>query len=193
MLWYSLTDTEKGEEFDGSFLGSINRTTEDQEPAPVYFYLEYAITPYFGLGISYDQFKVQTLDSGGGDGTFELDGPILYGFGRFENGSAFTPFAEIGVAFYGNSFDAKDSWTFANGSETVVNRFEPDDPTGFVIAGGVDIDLIDNLKANLYLRYTAVDFDVDYIFTPNSETEPFRSGSFPGDHFSYGVGLSYTF
>jgi len=69
VLWYSLTDTEQGEEFDGSFLGSLNRTEESQDLAPVYIYLEYAITPYFGLGISYDQFKVKTRDSGGGDGT----------------------------------------------------------------------------------------------------------------------------
>ncbi len=193
VLWYSLTDTEQGEEFDGSFLGSINRTEEDQDLAPVYIYVEYAITPYFGIGISYDQFKVKTLDSGGGDGTFELDGPIIYGFGRFENGSAFTPFAEIGMAFYSNSFNARDEWTFSDGSSTVRNRFEPDDATGFVIAGGLDYEIVENLSANIYLRYTSVDFDVDYYFTPNSTTTPYRKGTFPGDHFSYGIGLKYTF
>lgn len=193
VLWYSLTDTEKGEEFDGSFLGSINKTTEDQDLAPVYLYIEYAITPYFGLGISYDQFKVKTLDSGGGDGTFELDGPILYAFGRFENGSAFTPFGEIGMGFYSTSFNALEEWTFSGGSPTVVNRFEVDDTTGFVMAGGLDIEIIEHLSVNIYLRYTWVDFDVDYFFTPSSTTTPLRKGTFPGDHFSYGIGLKYTF
>jgi len=192
VLWYSLTDTESGEEFDGSFIGSLNRTTEDQDPAPVYFYAEYSITPYFGIGVSYDQFKVVTLDSGGGDGTFELDGPILYGFGRFENGSAFTPFLELGVAFYGIDFDAKPEWTFGNGN-FVRNRFETEDSTGFVVGGGLDIEIIEHLSVNLYLRYVSVDIDVDYVFTPNPQTERITQGTFPGDHFAYGLGIAYTF
>ncbi|MEM0967122.1 MAG: hypothetical protein AAGJ81_13340 [Verrucomicrobiota bacterium] len=193
VLWYSLTDTESGEEFNGSFIGSLNRTTEEQDAAPVYFYLEYAISPYFGVGISYDQFKVKTLDSGGGDGTFELDGPIIYAFGRFENGSAFTPFGEIGLAFYGTSFDARPEWTFSNGGTTVINRFEPDDSTGFVIGGGLDIEIIKHLSANIYLRYVSVDIDVDYFFSPFSTTTPLNTATFPGDHFAYGLGLKYTF
>ncbi len=193
MLWYSLTDTEQGEEFDGSFLGSINRTTEDQDPAPVFFYLEYAVTPHFGFGVSYDRFKVVTLDNGGGDGTFDLDGPILYGFGRLVNGSIFTPFVELGVAFYGVDFDPLEEWTFSGGSPTVINRFEPDNATGLVLAGGVDIQIIEHLSLNLYLRYVSVDFDVDYFFTPNSTTVPSKTGTFPGDHFAYGFGLGYTF
>ncbi|MGE9289959.1 MAG: hypothetical protein ACQKBT_03150 [Puniceicoccales bacterium] len=193
MLWYSLTDTESGEEFDGSFIGSLNRTTEDQDPAPVYFYLEYAITPYFGVGMSYDQFKVVTLDSGGGDGTFDLDGPILYGFARYENGSAFTPFAEIGVAFYGTDFNPKDEWTYSDGGSTVINRFDTDNSTGFVIAGGLDIEIIEHLSVNLYLRYVSVDIDVDYYFTPISNTTPSQTATFPGDHFAYGFGIAYTF
>lgn len=193
MLWYSLTDTEQGEEFDGSFIGSINRTTEDQDPAPFFVYVEYAISPYFGLGISYDQFKVVTLDSKGGDGTFELSGPILYGFGRLENGSAFTPFAELGVAFYSVDFDPRDEWTFFGGSPTPVNRLETDNTTGFVVAGGVDIEIIEHLSANIYLRYVNVDFDVDNFFIPFSNTQPVSKGTFPGDHFAYGIGLKYTF
>ncbi|MFP4352143.1 MAG: hypothetical protein ACLFRP_03550 [Puniceicoccaceae bacterium] len=193
MLWYSLTDTESGKEFDGSFIGSINRTTEDQDPAPVYLYAEYAISPYFGLGISYDQFKVVTLDGGGGDGSFELSGPILYGFGRLENGSAFTPFAEIGVAFYHVGFDAREEWAFSRGSPTPVNRFEPDDAIGFAVAAGVDIEIIEHLSANIYLRYVGADFDVDYFLIPLSDTDPLEEGNFPGDHFAYGIGLTYTF
>tara|TARA_R100000027_G_scaffold48943_1_gene37530 strand:+ start:7445 stop:8413 length:969 start_codon:yes stop_codon:yes gene_type:complete len=193
VLWYSLTDTESGEEFDGSFIGSLNRTTEDQNPAPIYFYAEYAITPYFGFGMSYDQFKIVTLDSGGGDGSFELDGPILYGFGRFENGSAFTPFLEVGIAFYGVDFSPKDEWTYSDGGTTVINRFDVDNSTGFVLGGGLDIAIIEHLSVNLYLRYVSVDVDVDYYFTPASNTTPSASGSFPGDHFSYGLGVAYTF
>ncbi|MBC2604037.1 outer membrane beta-barrel protein [Puniceicoccus vermicola] len=193
MLWYSLTDTESGDEFSGSFIGSLNRTTEDQDPAPVYFYAEYALTPYFGFGLSYDQFKVVTLDSGGGDGTFDLSGPILYGFGRFENGSAFTPFAEVGVAFYSADFNAKDDWTFSDGGNTVINRFDADNSTGFVIAGGVDYQIIEHLSVNLYIRYVSVDIDVDYYFTPASNTTPSGSAKFPGDHIAYGFGIAYTF
>lgn len=193
VLWYSLTDTESGEEFDGSFIGSLNRTTEDQDPAPVYFYAEYAITPYFGLGFSYDQFKVVTLDSGGGDGTFEVDGPIFYAFGRYENGSAFTPFVELGLAFYGVDFDARDEWTFSDGGSNVINRFDPDSSTGVVLGGGVDIEIIDHLSVNLYLRYVSMDIDVDYYFTPVSDTTPFATGTFPGDHFAYGLGVAFTF
>ena len=193
MLWYTLTDTESGEEFNGSFIGSLNQTTEEQDPAPFYIYLEYAITPYFGLGISYDQFKVKTLDSGGGDGTFDLSGPILYGFGRFENGSAYTPFAEIGVAFYGVDFNPRDEWTFSDGGSNVINRFETENTTGFVLGGGLDIQIIEHLSANIYLRYVATDIDVDYYFTPNSNTNPTATATFPGDHFAYGIGLKYTF
>ena len=194
VLWYSLTDTKKGEPFEGSFLGSIYKTDEVQDNAPIYAYLNYAITKYFGVGISYDQFKIKTLDNGAGDGTFDINGPITYLFAQYPNDSFVTPFAEIGAAFYSVSFDARDEWTYGGGDGTTVRRrFDPDNTVGFALGGGLDFEIYKGLTANLYVRYVSMDFDVNYYFSPYSTTTPQEKGNFVGDQVAYGLGIGYRF
>jgi len=181
------TDT-KGAPFNGSYLGSLNEIHEHQNYAPVKAYVQYKFSPYGGLGIAYDQFKVATgMSPSGeesGDGTFELQGAYIYLLGAFENESRFTPYAELGVAFYSVDFNAKEWWT--EGGRRVFN---PENATGIALAIGCDVQVYKQWSVDLYLRYMDVDVDVDYVFDRKYHTV----GTFEVSHYDYGIGVKYSF
>ena len=137
---YIFTDDTQGEPWKGSFLGTLNEVHESQNYAPIKVFLQYKITPNFGIGTAYDQFKAATGSSPngeeGGDGTFTLKGMYFYLLGTYPNESRFTPFVELGFVRYSSDFEEKD-WWYDNGTRVINTESE----VGSVFAIGCDIRL----------------------------------------------------
>jgi outer membrane protein W len=182
-------------DWGGTYLGSINYIDEDQDYAPTRLYLQYFFHDYVGVGVSYDNVEAETAEDRSalglpnlpGDGNIGVRGPILYVVGRYPNESAFTPFAEIGVAFYNAYFDEDPNW-----SDGGLRRMDPEDTEALVVAVGCDYALTENLSVNVYLR-AVENADVDIAWYRRGDPEPQRSGSFPLDYYGAGVGIKYAF
>ena len=189
LLHVELLDDTQGSQNQGSFIGSIYKIEANQDYLPLNPYVQ-ATAPAgpveLGQGLSYSHLDVATVDSGGGDGDIEMDGWMLYLLAAHPNESRFTPFGEIGLAMYQNSFDPISSW-----SEDGLRAFALDDSQALYLGGGCDFRIKKNLSANVYLRYVDVDVDGDYVFRPDARApKPF---TFTLEHLACGVGVTYVF
>ena len=199
-LHYSLHETYRATynsdgSFDEGFLGTIEGLEEEQDYAPTRLYAQYAFTDYVGIGVSYDKLRVRTIthfyeweDESTRplhtDGDFEFQGPIFYALLAYPNESRFTPFGEIGLAYYMAEFQPTEDWGDGGRRE-----LRTEDAMGFAIAGGCDIALTDNWAVNGYVRYVDVELDVDYYLNKRYRT----SAVFPMSYTAMGLGVSYTF
>ena len=188
-LFVNLLADSKGRPFENSFVGSITKLEADQDYAPVrpYAQITALVGPAeLGLGISYDSLTVATMDSDGGDGDIVMDCWMAYLVAAYPNKTRFTPFGEVGLASYQNTFEPFASW-----AENGKREFALENSQSIYYAGGCDITLGGNWSANLYLRYMDVEVDGEYIFRGDSRpSEPF---TFTLEHMAYGVGVKYTF
>lgn len=168
-----LQDTTRGEPYNGSFVGSITEITEDQDSTPDKIYLQARLpkTPLW-VGVGYDHVRAQTMDdsngdgipdTNGGDGFVDISGFIPYLQAAWDNETRFTPFVEIGYAFYECKFDAYENWSNGGQKEMVL-----DSTTGFELAAGVGIRLYRNLSADIYFRQMKVD-DITGVYKMNGQ------------------------
>lgn len=189
ILYIELLSDKKGEPFKGSFVGSINRIEADQDYAPLHPYIQVMWpleSTQLGVGASYDKLEVITRDSGGGDGTIQSDAFNLYVILAMSPGKTFTPFAEIGVSLYDNTFDPLPDWA-AGG----LRRFDLDNSVAPYVAAGCSVALADDWSLNVYARYIDVDVDGKYIFKgDNRDPESF---TFTLEHVAVGAGIAYEF
>lgn len=188
-LYYDLLDNTKGEKFDDSFIGSINRLEADQDYLPLNPYVQ-ILRPFdpmdAGLGASYSRMYVDTRDDGGGDGKIETQGLHLYFIGACNKVAPFRPYVEGGISFYDNSFDPIASWS-ENGKRT----FKLDSSVAPYFALGCQYEVASNWSVDVYLRYCDFDIDGVYVFTGDSRApEPF---TFTMEHIAYGLGATYSF
>lgn len=185
---YTFTEDTQGQPFQGSFLGSLNEVHESQNYAPIKFFVQYKINPYFGVGTAYDQFKAVTGSSphgeDGGDGTFTLKGMYFYLLGRYPNETRFTPFVEVGFVRYSSDFE-EDDWWYEGGKRVIHAESE----VGSIFAIGCDIHVYEKWSVDVYFRHVNVDQDVDYVFRSYVHTP----GTFTLSHNEYGIGLKYSF
>lgn len=189
ILHVALLDDTQGRPNLDAFIGSINRLEVNQNYLPVHPYAQIAtrMGPVdVGLGLAYDHLDVATRDDGGGDGDVEMDGWMPYLLAAWPNETPFTPFAELGAAFYRNRFDPISSW-----SEDGLREFDLDDSRAFYFGAGCDVRLTRNLSGNLYLRY--VDVDVDGYYLYNDGVRYPKSFTFTLEHLACGGGLTYAF
>lgn len=202
-IYVQLKDDQKGDGLRSSYIGSLNYLDEEQDYVPDRIYIQYFFNDYLGLGISYDHIEAKTLErnnaaieggSGAGDGKVGARGPILYAVGRYPNDSAFTPFVEIGAAFYSSYFDEDDDWKYDNAKRR-ERKMNTDDTVAFVLGLGCDYRINDNWSVNAYARLVSgadVDATAEYVYK-NKPSEPFREGSFPLDYYGFGLGVKYSF
>lgn len=186
ILYVELLNDTKGQPDLNSFIGSIYKIEAEQNYLPVrpYAQLTTQTGPVeVGLGLSYDRLEIATVDNGSGDGDIEMESWMVYLLAAYPNETRFTPFGELGLATYWNSFDPLSSW-----SEDGRRRFELDDSRALYLAAGCDIAIDHNLSANLYLRYVDVDVDGSYHFHPVP-----REFTFTLEHIACGVGVKYVF
>ncbi|MGF1529848.1 MAG: hypothetical protein ACFCU4_00620 [Puniceicoccaceae bacterium] len=200
ILAFSLLESQRGDKREGkfpreSFLGSLTNLEEEQNYAPIYFFLQYDIYPWWGFGISYDRREIRTDDwksndgGQGGDGNFISSGPILYTSLQYHNESRYTPYGEIGFALYSNKFEPLASW-----SEGGIRQFVVEDDVGFYLAGGVTIEIIKHLSLDLHLRYVNSGIKTEYYFMDiERQRRPQEVSTFPIDYIGYGIGIKATF
>ena len=198
ITYFQLKDDERGIrnnwDLQRNFIGSIWGLEEKQSyiPKP---YVQYAIIKYAGVGLSYDELTVKTVDWGnlegtvkGGDGDCVIRGPAVYVFGRYPNSTWFTPFIELGYVKYFADFKETAAWA----AVAPGYRFEVDDTESHYFAAGCDVRITDQWQAGIYYRrlYDA-HVDARAYFTPGPQVG--RYGSFPFDSRQFGVGVSYRF
>lgn len=176
---------------EDNFLGSIDRLEEEQNYAPVRAYLQYFVNDYIGAGISYDTVEADARDANASDGILEFSGPILYVVGRLPTEYYWTPFVELGVAFYNASFSEDEEWADTG---TFERRYmEVEDSEALVVAVGCDYNFTENLSANVYARLVdGAKADAGHFQTGNTRI-PRQVGDFVLDYIGFGAGLKYAF
>jgi hypothetical protein len=185
-----LKNNVKGEPFQDSFIGSINRLEiqDDVWAMRPYVELKARLANWLevGVGAGWDKLVVTTLDQDTGDGDVHMQARFVYCTIALPNPSRLTPFVEIGEGNYRNSFRPLPEWYEGGKREFVL-----DDSTSRHIAAGCDIALYEGLSLNLYVRRSDVEVDGIYIFRGDSRDDtPF---TFTLEHVAYGAGLQYAF
>lgn len=176
-----------------NYIGSLWGLDEIQDYIPR-LYVQYAFTPYFGAGVSYDRLAAKTLDTPvkeknwkPGDGDIQIRGPMLYLFARYPNMTRFTPFGELGWIYYYADFKVMDKWA----SLGPYHRFSVDNTHAYFLGLGLNTALTDRWHVNAYWRRTfEADVDVRVYFRKERLS---RKGTFPMDSDVFGLGVSYLF
>lgn len=173
-----------------NFLGSIDMLDAEQDYAPTRLYAQYFFCDLLGVGISYDKVEADAGDEGGSDGIVGMDGPIVYAVARYHTETSFTPFLELGVAFYNPYFDESESWA----DDGDYRRYmEVENTEALVIGLGCDYSFTDNLSMNLYARMVdGATIDAQH-FNSESPSRPRQTGDFNLDYFGLGIGIKYAF
>lgn len=182
--YFILLNDTRGERFHDSFVGSITKLKEDQDFVPAKVYIQYKIWPCFGIGGSYDSFGAEAWDESGTDGTAMLSGPLLYLLGCYPNSTVFTPFCELGTAFYSAHFRNSSTWGTLGNKVMDLNN-----TVGSYAALGCDVKVRDRLALNIYSRYMSV--DVDGVFMLNGKKR--ENIIFTTSHLAVGLGVKYSF
>lgn len=200
---FTLKDTRRLGEFgydnanwegNVNFLGSIWGLDAIQDYLPR-LYVQFALTPFMGIGISYDQIGAETVDWANADktrtasdGDLHLKGGLLYAFFRYPLWIGITPFGELGAAWYRSQLTERAVWrSYGEGF-----RLDVDNARGYFLGLGMNVALTENWALNVYFRQT---FDLDVkaraYFSP--ESTPNRVGAFPMEYRMLGAGVAYLF
>jgi len=195
-LQVKLQDDIRGTPNNGSFFGTITQIHEKQDNAPDKIYLQYRLfQSAVWVGVSYDHFMARTMDDGNGDGIAdmigsdgdeEIKGAIPYLQAAWDNDTRFTPYAQIGYAFYQAKF-LPNSWG-ANGTRWVDAK---SGVHGVELGGGLNIRLYKNLSADLFARSMKVnDITGDWYYNHGMYGGPFVMTM---SYVAYGGGVSWRF
>jgi hypothetical protein len=196
-LVVSLQDTTRGTPGNGSYFGTITEITENQDTSPDKLYIQARIyrTPIW-VGVSYDHISARTMDDGdgdgipdtsGGDGDEELEGFIPYLQAAWNNQTRFTPYGQIGYAFYQAEF-VPNSWG-DNGRRYVEASSSA---SGLELGAGLSVRLYRNLSADVFVKSQKVsDITGDWYYNyGNNYGGPFIMTM---SYVAYGAGLSCRF
>lgn len=176
-------DLQKGDALaPGAPAGQSWRLDEDPDAVPA-LHAQYTLCPhdYGGIGLGVERFAVSVsnpTDGGAGAvGDLVAWAPKMYVFSHFPNETSFTPFGEVGVAYFFTEFDAE--------SGAPLGRLDVDDTGAWFIDLGCRADLTDHWSAELAWR-RLFDADVD-AHTPGGVT------ILSLDHDLLTAGLSWRF
>jgi len=189
ILYVELLNDSQGPAPENSYIGSITGLDADQDYTPARPYIQVMIPRNnykLGVGISYDHMTVATVDDGGGDGDIDMTSLQLYLVAACTSHPYLSPYGEIGLAMYDNSFEPHADW-----SDNGTRSMHLDDTTVPYFALGCDVKIDDDWSVDLYLRYVDVDVDGEYIFKPDGR-DP-ESFTFTLEHLAYGLGVKYVF
>jgi opacity protein-like surface antigen len=179
----------------GNFLGSLWGLDAKQGYAPEPT-VEYRVVSSFGLGASYSQLRVKTLDWGAGgttivgDGDVEIRGALLYAFARLPNRTRLTPYARAGLARYDSRFFVLASWTGGQPGRVI----QVDGTSGWFAAVGSAVALgrhvaLDAFWRRLDVGAVAARAYFDIIHRPHHHLD----GAFPMTNNTVGLGIAYRF
>ena len=193
-----LEDKQRGTPGNGSFFGTISDITEKQDSVPNKVYVQYRLfkSPVW-IGVSYDHVTAQTMDdsngdgvpdSGGGDGSEEIQGVIPYLQAAWDNSTRFTPYVQAGIGFYEAKFVPNSAW--GNNGQRYVEASS--NIRGLELAGGLNVRLYKNLSADVFAKTMQVDeISGDWYFNyGNNYGGPFVMTM---SYVAYRAGLNYRF
>ena len=135
----------------GNFLGSLWGLDVEQRTVPCPF-LEYRVASIVGVGVSYDETRIKTLDWGtddngrtfiAGDGDLRLRGVQAWAFARYPNRTRVTPQLRLGWSHYSSAFFEDPGW--AQGGKS----FDVQDPAALDARYGLGSVVVDNVKHNV--------------------------------------------
>jgi len=203
MVHRVLTDADSGHKGgtygSGTYLGTIYALEEDQNYLPFKPYVAYFFTSFLGVELAYDQIDAETkaIDLGSEhvktDGTVSLSGLTLSIIGRYENDTAFTPYAGIGLGFYSGDFDEDSDWAYtaSTGRSRVM---DVDSAVGFLLTLGCKWSLTENWFVDGSMQYVAVDPDATFHAYESTGVEYISMpGHFPMDNLAFRLGVGYSF
>jgi len=193
---HKLKETDRGEPFDGSFIGSIDQLRLLPDESPNYhLVIRYAPIPYAGIGYQTDQLVIRTQTSipresrigdRDTDGNLIVKGEMPFVFVRYLFFNCLEPYAEYGRARFKNSFDP-DPWWFADG----LREFVVEDAKTTYWGFGVGITIGKHVVLDIYTRSIKTDVDAVYFFRGDGrDPEPFV---FPASHRTHGLTASVRF
>ncbi|MEI8138550.1 MAG: hypothetical protein WCI03_01640 [bacterium] len=194
-LQVKLSDTTRGTPMNGSFFGTITEISEVQDNSPDKVFIQARLphTPIW-LGVSYDHVTARTMDdingdgvpdAAGGDGDEEIKGFVPYVQAAWDNETRFTPYAQVGYAFYQADF-IPNSWG-DNGHRWVDATSSVH---GFELGGGLGVRLYKNLSADLFAKTVKVDDITGEWHGHGASGGPFVMTM---SYVAYGAGLSCRF
>ena len=195
-LQLNLKRYRQGEPFDGSFIGSINKLEAVEDRRLNRPFIQYAIMPYFGIGVQQDRLEIKTVttipraqraDDRDTDGNVIMRGVLPYVFARLPNRTLCTPFIEVGEARYRNRFDPDPRW-YAGGRRQFI--LDPVSKASYR-AAGLEFALGRHVALDLYYRSMDIDVPGEYHFRPDGR--PPESFVFTMKHNSYGFGARVLF
>jgi hypothetical protein len=191
-----------------TFLGNLTRIDEEQSSTPKLFFVVMP-HPYVGVELAWDGVEARTwnVNNEESDGKVCASGPIFSLVGRYPNETRFTPFASLGYTFWDADFDEDGWWRYGFGSSEsyiaagrpgntvngIERRISVSIDNGVVWTAGCSVSIIDHLSADVIIRSVDVSVDAAFYRTVGAETELRRTGGFPLDHVSYGLGVKYVF
>jgi hypothetical protein len=194
-LHVRLRKDTKGEPFHDSFIGSIDTLDPVQNHwRPIRFFVRYTIAPYVGLGFQTDRLEIRTLttyhirnnsEGRDTDGNAIMTGLMPYLFLKYPEHPILEPFAEIGYAFYRNTFEPNEEW-YADGRR----NFFLENARAPFYALGLTVKAHPRCVVELYFRSVDVNVDGLYVHRYIPEDEPF---TFSMHHYAYGLGCAYRF
>ncbi len=194
----------------GTVVGTINRLEEQQSLLPVKAFADVWFGRYAGLQFAWDSVRAETSTAfdGHSDGDFAAGGPVAAVIARWRNRSRVTPYAGVGYAWFGGSFEAATWWelgyaTYGDwvslgrpGTPRNSRRREiaVDDPSGPVYLLGLDVRVKEPWSIDLLVRHAELDLAGRYRITQRGATLDDR-GAFTVSlsHTAYGLGVRYGF
>lgn len=193
---HRLRETDRGEPFDGSFIGSIDQLRLLPNESPRYhLVIRYAPIPYAGIGYQTDKLVIRTQTSiprerrmgdRDTDGNLVIDGRMPFVFVRYNWRGWIEPYAEYGRAKYDNSFDPDLEW-FADGRR----QFVVEDTKASYWSFGLGITIQRHIVIDIYTRNIDMDIDAVYYFRGDDrDPEPFV---FPASHRTQGISATIRF
>lgn len=194
---HKLKETDRGEPFDGSFIGSIDQLRLLPDESPSYqLVFRYAPIPYAGIGYQTDELVIRTqtsiprerrISDRDTDGNLILKGSMPFVFVRYNILNWIEPYAEYGRASFDNSFDP-DPWWFSGGYREFV--VEDSTRTSYWSVG-LGVTIGKHIVLDFYTRSIKIDVDAIYYFRGDDRApEPFV---FPASHRTHGFTASVRF
>jgi outer membrane protein W len=185
---------------NGTYLGTIYGLDEEQNAAPLNFYINYYFNKYIGIEINYDKIEAQTVAVNPStmvdktDGNVTLSGPTLNLLVKYPNSTQFAPYCGIGLGFYSGDFDPDPEWEWSSQYDGhAYNHMDVDNVVGVILTAGVEWNFDINWSADLSVQYINADVDATYHGYYDDVLYTTQTGHFPMNNVAFRLGFSYKF
>ncbi|NQU39102.1 MAG: hypothetical protein HQ523_04035 [Lentisphaerae bacterium] len=205
-----------------SYMGSITELDAEQWYLPTDLYVQWELSPYWGLELGWDHLKAKTSTywDGHSDGSFFLSGPHLGLYAAYANRTRFTPYVQAGIVYYSARFNPEEQWTVLMDDEVYAEwlaagspetwfdgrqqRLEADDAYGTFMMAGCEIALTETLSLEAFFKCVEMEVYAHWqnsqLFFDEAHPNGERRDTLDNGFFRYpasttliGLGIQYRF